>query len=77
MHVMTVFLRLLYNTPQAIQVLTRRLLFQSAERGGKKKELIHLSEKRQRFSWGFIAENELLKLKGVSGAISLNHSGGR
>ncbi len=51
--------------------------FQSAERGGKKKELIHLSEKRQRFSWGFIAENELLKLKGVSGAISLNHSGGR
>ncbi len=42
----------------------------------EKKELIHLSEKRQRFSWGFIEENELLKLKGVSGAISLNHSGG-
>lgn len=74
MHVMAVFLQLLYNTTQAIQVLTRILLFQKAERGGKKK-LIHLSEKRQRFSWGFIAENELLKLKGVSEAISPNHNG--
>ncbi len=73
MHVMAVFLQLLYNSPQAIQVLTRRLRFAERE---KKKELIHLSEKRQRFSWGFIEENELLKLKGVSGAISLNHSGG-
>lgn len=37
MHVMAVFLRLLYNTTQAIQVLTRILLFQKAERGGEKK----------------------------------------